>query len=278
MRRVLIAGCGYVGLELARRFAAIRWETTGVVRSLESVHRLREEPFRVVACDLTDSAETSNLLQAFRGTDLIVHCASSGHGGVESYEQVYLVGSRNLLALEPAKFIFTSSTSVYAQNSGESVSEESLAQPVRETGRILRKAEDLALAHPNGFVARLSGIYGPARSIILKRFFENTAIIEGGGDRIMNQIHRDDAASALQFLGVKQAIQAGIYNVSDDTPLMCREARAPATPETTNATIIRKYRVDSGSQTGMSTKTRPFGPNRRNSKPNPTSQANPHGQ
>lgn len=58
--------------------------------------------------------------------------------------------------------LFTSSTSVYAQNTGEWVTEESLAKPDRETGRILRETEELVLAH-RGCIARLAGIYGPAR-------------------------------------------------------------------------------------------------------------------
>jgi len=225
MRRVLIAGCGYVGRELARLFANHGWETTGLVRSMESVRRLSEEPFRAIACNLADPVETTTLLPTFKGIDLIVHCASSGHGGAESYEQVYLAGTRNLLELGPAKFIFTSSTSVYPQNRDEWISEENPAQPERETGKILRQAEELALSHVNGYVARLSGIYGPDRSIILKRFFENSAIIEGDGGRIMNQIHRDDAAGALYFLGDTVSLP-GIYNVTDDTPLSQKECYA----------------------------------------------------
>jgi nucleoside-diphosphate-sugar epimerase len=41
--------------------------------------------------------------------------------------------------------------------------------------------------------------------------------VEAGGNRIINQIHRDDAASAFLFLVTANA--RGIYNVVDDTPL-----------------------------------------------------------
>jgi nucleoside-diphosphate-sugar epimerase len=68
-------------------------------------------------------------------------------------------------------------------------------------------------------VARLAGIYGPARSFVLKAFLEGTATIEGnaGQGRILNQIHREDAASALAHLLVHPGL--GICNVVDDQPM-----------------------------------------------------------
>ena len=149
--------------------------------------------------------------------DVVVHCASSGQGGPEAYRQVYLEGSAHLLQeLAPRQMIFTSSTSVYAQVSGEWVSEESPAEPTAETGRILREAEELVLAH-GGAVLRLSALYGPGRSVLLRKFFSGEAVIEGDGARWINQIHREDAVEA--YLQVIERRAAGIYNVSDDRPL-----------------------------------------------------------
>lgn len=150
----------------------------------------------------------------------MVHCASSGRGGAEEYRRVYLEGARNLAEeLEPGIFVFASSTSVYAQTGGEWVTEESSAEPQRETGRILRESEELVLVR-GGTVARLAGIYGPGRSVLLQKFFDRTAVIEDGGKRWINQVHRDDAASALTQL-VERATR-GIFNVSDDTPIQQR--------------------------------------------------------
>jgi len=218
MRRVLIAGCGYVGRETARLFSEAGWDVTGLVRSEESVSLLSGAPFRVLSCDISDASATRDLLPDYKGSELVIHCASSSRGGADSYRRVYLEGARNLMALQPAKFIFTSSTSVYPQENGECVTEDSAANPERETGQILRETEDLVLAHAGGIVARLAGIYGPGRSILLKRFFEGNAVIEGQGERLLNQIHRDDAASALYSLGTNGST-SGIYNVSDDQPL-----------------------------------------------------------
>jgi shikimate kinase len=67
-------------------------------------------------------------------------------------------------------------------------------------------------------VARLAGIYGPGRSFLLRNLLEKKSVIEGndGQGRIINQIHRDDAASALAYLITHQL--TGIYNVVDDQP------------------------------------------------------------
>ncbi len=69
-----------------------------------------------------------------------------------------------------------------------------------------------------GVVARLVGLYGPGRSVLLKKFLSGEATLEAGGSRWLNQIHRDDAAAALRRLAEPDA-PPGIYNVSDGTPL-----------------------------------------------------------
>ncbi|HET6406631.1 MAG TPA: NAD-dependent epimerase/dehydratase family protein, partial [Chthoniobacteraceae bacterium] len=153
--------------------------------------------------------------------DAVIHCASSSRGGPDQYRQVYLEGARNLVsAFAPAHLIFTSSTSVYAQVDGSVVTEESPATPLRETGLILREAEDVIL-NAGGCVARLAGIYGPGRSVLLRKFFAGEAVIEEDGSRYVNQIHRDDAAAAL--LRLVEGRASGIYNVADDAPLTQRE-------------------------------------------------------
>lgn len=215
-RRILIAGCGFVGLETARCFANAGWDVLGCTHSEESAARLASRELRVMACDISDRAALAARAE-LQGLDAIIHCASSGRGGAEEYQRVYLEGARNLAeVLRPALLLFTSSTSVYAQTDGAWVTEESPAKPIRETGRILRAAEELVL-QSGGLVARVAGIYGPGRSVLLRKFFDGTATIEGDGVRWVNQAHRDDFAAALLFLVEQEA--RGIFNVSDDAPL-----------------------------------------------------------
>ena len=219
--RVLVAGCGYVGSVMARQFHALGWTVTAITRSAESAHALQGEPFQILACDIGDRAA----LAALGAFDAVISCVSSGRGGADVYRQIYLEGTQNLLdVLRPKRFLFTGSTSVYAQTDGEVVTEESPAEPLRETGQILRAAEALAL-QAGGTVARLAGIYGPGRWALLQKFLEGTAVIEGDGNRWINQIHRADAASALVFL-LTHPVPPGIYNVADGSPITQREVFA----------------------------------------------------
>ncbi|MEI9894465.1 MAG: NAD-dependent epimerase/dehydratase family protein [Chthoniobacter sp.] len=208
------------GSRPARLFVRRGWEVIGCTHSAESAAKLSGEAFQVIACDIGERAaveEHANL----GPFEAIVHCASSGRGGADAYRRVYLAGSRNLTAVfAPASLLFTSSTSVYAQTDGGWVTEDSPAEPDRETGRLLRETEDLVTAH-RGIVARLAGIYGPGRSVLLRKFFDGTVLIEGDGAKWINQAHRDDIAAALVHLVLARV--HGIFNVSDDQPLTQRE-------------------------------------------------------
>lgn len=217
--KVVIAGCGFLGEAAADLFYDKSCSVLGVCASEESVRRLAGKPYPVIARDISSRFTAP---QSWEETDALVHCASSAGGGPEAYRAIYLEGLKTCLeAFRPRRVVFTGSTSVYAQTGGEWVDEESETRPGRETGRVLLEAEALALAH-HGFAIRLSGLYGPGRSVLLRRFLCGEATIEGDGNRWINQIHRDDAAQAIIHLLLTGAAP-GLYNVSDDTPARQRD-------------------------------------------------------
>jgi len=214
MPRILIAGCGYVGSSTADLFHAAQWEVEGWTRSGHA-----EKPYPIRAVDISDRAAVAAAASAF---DAVLHCASSGGGGTESYRRIYVEGARNLISeLRPRTFLYTSSTSVYAQAGGEWVDEESATEPVHETGKILREAEEFVRQN-RGMVARLAGIYGPGRSALLRKFLSGEARIEAGTERYQNQAHRDDIAAALFHL-VDTPNELQIVNVTDDRPMTQRQ-------------------------------------------------------
>ncbi len=219
MAKVLIAGCGYVGLATAELLQAAKWEVEGWTHSAESAAQLSGKPYRVRAVDISNPAAVQAAASEF---EAVVHCASSGGGGAESYRRVYLDGARHLLTeLRPRRFVYTSSTSVYPQTGGEWVDEESAAEPSHETGRILRATEDFVRQN-GGWVARLAGIYGPGRSALLRKFMAGEARIDAGIPRYLNQVHRDDVAAALVLL-LRQPGDSQIVNVTDNEPLTQEE-------------------------------------------------------
>jgi nucleoside-diphosphate-sugar epimerase len=223
MPRVLIAGCGYIGQAAADLFHAAGWVVEGWTRSAESAASLSAKPYPVRVVDVSKPAQLAECRPAAAGFDAVVHCASSSGGDAEMYRKIYLDGARNLLeTFRRSKLLFTSSTSVYAQRDGSWVMEQSDAKPMRETSRVLLETERLVLAD-SGVVARLAGIYGPGRAALLKRFLNGTVIIDPENDRFVNQVHRDDIASALLLLLSREAEGAQIYNVVDDQPILQSE-------------------------------------------------------
>lgn len=209
LKRLLLIGHGYLGAAVASRFREAGWYVTPV-----SLHGGEG----VAACDVADASAVARLPVA----DAIVHCAASGRGGAEAYQRVYVDGCANLVRVFPGvPLLFTSSTSVYGQTDGSTVTESSPAEPDRETGELLLAAEK-TVKNAAGYVARLSGIYGPGRSVILRKFLAGEAVIEEDGRRFLNQIHRDDAAEAVFHL-LAGGAEPGIYNVSDSEPLGQRE-------------------------------------------------------
>ncbi len=200
MAKLLIAGYGFLGVALKREFAAAGWDVTTLSRSEGADIR----------CDLTVSEQVAAIPGSY---DLVIQCAASGGGGEDAYRAVYLHAAQNLLgSFAGGGVIFVSSTSVYPQTDHNEVTELSPAEPVTATGKILRQAEDVVLGS-GGSVARLSGLYGPGRCHILKAMLKGSARLDGDGRRMMNFVHRDDAATALRCMA-EASPRASIYNVS----------------------------------------------------------------
>ncbi|MGB0775762.1 MAG: NAD-dependent epimerase/dehydratase family protein [Akkermansiaceae bacterium] len=209
-RHLLIAGHGFLGHSLAEAFTQAGWLVTKTNRSGRD---------QAQCCDLSDPSAVHHLASAIT-PDVVIQCASTGGGGADAYRDVYLTSARNLhAAFLDARHVFVSSTSVYAQVDHSSVTEESEAEPTTETGKILRLAEEEVLSK-GGVVARLSGLYGEGRCHFLRQFLAGESRMDGKGDRVLNFIHRKDAASALLLLAETE--QGGIYNITA-TPSSQRE-------------------------------------------------------
>ncbi len=231
---VLVVGCGFTGLPLARRFEESGWEVSALTLSDVSARELGLEAFPVLAVDIGDREKLLKMPK--RVFDVVIHNASSGRGGAEAYQQVFYDGIINLCStLEFGHLIFTSSTSVYAQMDGSWVDEGSLTDPPAETGKILLCTEK-AVLDGAGTVARMAGLYGPGRCIPLQRLRAGEAKLEGEGERIMNMLYQSDAVSGLLLLAEKRC--SGIFNLVDDEPVsqlewfqyVCSELALPLPP------------------------------------------------
>jgi nucleoside-diphosphate-sugar epimerase len=223
---ILVIGLGYLGQPLADHLHAAGHQVVGITKSPGTAALLdAEHDYVALPCDISNRWELAHLATKISVPTAIIHCASSGRGGADAYRAVFLEATEHLHQFFPkSPILFTSSTSVYPQTDGSLVTEDSPAEPDRETGQILRQTEDLILSK-NGTVTRLAGIYGPERSVHLKKFLEGTATIEEDDShptRYLNQIHRDDIVSALALLLDTPEAAGQIYNIADDTPLTQR--------------------------------------------------------
>ena len=127
--RVLIAGCGYVGLPLGAELARNGHQVFGLRRSAGAVAEMKAAGIEPIIADLTQPATLAPWPANY---DWVVHCAAAGGGGVDQYRAVYLDGVKHLAAWllpMPLKFVYTSSTGVYSQSDGSIVDETSPTNP-----------------------------------------------------------------------------------------------------------------------------------------------------
>ena len=220
--RVLIVGCGYVGLPLGKELARQGHAVFGLRRSVLADAELQAAGITPLHADITRPETLARLPRDF---DWVVSCVAAG-GGAANYRRVYLDGTRNLLdwlaGMPPEKFVHIGSTSVYAQFDGSVVTEASPADPVAETSKILRQTEKVLLAAARGkfpaVILRVAGIYGPGRGHWVKQFLRGEARIEGDGSRWLNMIHRDDVVGCI-IAALNNGRAGEIYNASDDEPM-----------------------------------------------------------
>lgn len=222
--RVLIVGCGYVGLALGEELVRQGHTVSGLSRSRRREAELKAGGIAPLVADITLPESFCSLVL---GYDWVVYCVSASGGGAREYAQVYLEGTRHLLkwlsAAPPAKLVYTSSTSVFGQTDGSTVDETSPTVPEAATGKILLESEAALLqgASKTGFpavVLRVAGIYGPGRTYWLDQFRSGAARLEGGGGRIVNMIHRDDVVGAI--IAVLTHSRPGpVYNAVDNEPV-----------------------------------------------------------
>ncbi len=215
MARALIAGCGYVGSALAERLAGEGHEVWALRRSEAAA----PAGARAIRADLLDVDRLRALPSRI---EVVFYTASAGGGDDRAYRSAYVDGLRYLLAALEGhpirRFLYTSSTGVYAQSGGEWVDEDSLAEPEHFSGRRLLEGERLLLrSRFPAAVVRLAGIYGPGRSRLLERVSRGEAVLPGGSPVYANRIHRDDCAGVLRHLMALERPEA-LYVAADHDP------------------------------------------------------------
>ncbi|MFT3929441.1 MAG: NAD(P)H-binding protein [Spongiibacteraceae bacterium] len=193
---LLVVGCGDLGAAVAEYFAQRNWRVYGVRRSAAEISGVT-----MIAADVTQ-LESLRALSSLR-PDYVLIALTPGEFSDARYRAVYVDGARNILqAIDRSQIkrvFWVSSTSVYHQNDGEWVDENSPAQPQAFSGARLLEAEQVIAASglPHTSI-RFGGIYGPGRARLLWQLRSGKR--SAASLHYSNRIHRDDAVGVLHFL------------------------------------------------------------------------------
>ncbi len=190
---ILIAGCGYVGSHLGGLLADEGFHVWGLRRTAGEL----PPGITPVIADLNGLGELPAEI------DYVVFCAATGGGPESAYQDVFVDGLSALLERMPSvrRFVFVSSTGVYAQRAGEWVDEQSAAEPALVSGKYVLRAEQILRSAPMQTVAvRFAGIYGPGRIRLIRSLRGDKPAQVSHEPRYLNQIHRDDCCGVLRHL------------------------------------------------------------------------------
>lgn len=216
--RVVLLGCGDLGIRIGTTLAAAGHHVVGVRRNVAAL----PEQIEGMSADLT--ADDLPDLPA----DLLVIALAPDQRDEEGYRRTYLEAMRRGVEAVcrmrvPRRAVLVSSTSVYGDLQGD-LDERTAPAPSTARAEILLQSEALFQESlPAGAVLRFSGLYGTPGNRLINQVRRGENPDPG---RWTNRIHRDDAAAAVVHLLTRDDAPEGLYIGSDDEPCTAGAVRA----------------------------------------------------
>jgi nucleoside-diphosphate-sugar epimerase len=209
MPRLFVFGMGYSALAIASRVMREGWTVAGTTRSAESVGRLRQLGIEPV---LFDGAAPIDPAALARTTHLLASIPADPDDPALRHHAGTIAA---ISGLEWTGYLST--TSVYGVTDGSTVDEDYPCDPSSARGQRRLNAEHAWQGLPMpGHVFRLSGIYGPGRSVFETiRAGKAQRVVKPG--QAFNRIHVEDIATVVCASMAKPA-PGRIYNLADDLP------------------------------------------------------------
>lgn len=217
MKKIVIAGCGYIGSRVARLWQEQGAEVSCLVRSPETCAALAEEGCAARAVSLDDPAAVN--LPDMDGAILYYLIPPPGGGITDTRARRFIDTIQN--GPRPAKIIYMSATSVYSETGGGTVTEESPTEPHATMGKRRLDAERAFQGYGEAagvpvVILRVSGIYGPGR-LPLMQISQGQPLLREDESGPSNRIHADDLSAVCLAAAVRG--EAGeTFNVSDGHP------------------------------------------------------------
>jgi len=215
--RVLIVGCGDVGLRVARLLAP-RVRVLALTSQAARIAPLRAAGITPLLGNLDDARSLRRLAALGQR---VLHLAPPAPTGTTDQRSAQVLQALRLRPA-PLALVYGSTTGVYGDCQGEWVSEVRALQPQTERAHRRVDAESRVRhfgratgAHTR--VLRIPGIYAPDREggTPLARLQKGTPVLVRADDVYTNHIHSDDLARAC-LLALWRGRAQGVYNVNDD--------------------------------------------------------------
>ena len=215
MRRLLIIGCGDVGLRLAKVLRG-RWRIYALTHSPNRHSTLRAQGVVPMPGDL-DRPET---LQRIAGlAQDVVHLApppSSGARDTRTNNLIRVLGKGGSL---PQRLVYISTSGIYGDCGGDVIDETRRAQPSSERAKRRLDAEGQlrGWGAENGVlvsILRVPGIYSAGRLPIVRLKAGMPALVPEQ-DPYTNHIHADDLTRTV-LAALTRGRGGRAYNTSDD--------------------------------------------------------------
>lgn len=217
----LIVGCGYTGVRLAQRLQP-HWHVSATARSDRAAARLGAAAISVVRADLDIALPPGSLSTAAEDTAIAYLAPPPDTGTADPRLGNFLVA---LGPARPAMLLYVSTTGVYGDTRGATVTEESPLAPTNDRSRRRLAAERVAQAWCDArgvrcVVLRVPGIYGPGR-LPLERLSRGEPALRAEDSGPGNRIHVDDLVTAC-VAALERPVD-GAFNVTDGNPATTTE-------------------------------------------------------
>ncbi len=220
----MIVGCGYTGLRLALRLAP-SWQVVALTRSPASAAKPATAGLTVQCVDLDhaiDPKAADSIASAADGA-AIAYLAPPPERGADDPRVLRFLDA--LDETRPSVLLYLSTTGVYGDTGGGTVTEESPLNPGSDRARRRVAAERAVAAwcEPRGVrcvVLRVPGIYGPWR-LPTERLARGEAALRPEDAGPGNRIHVDDLVTAC-VAALERPLQ-GAINVGDGNPASTTE-------------------------------------------------------
>ena len=156
--------------------------------------------------------------------DYIIYCPTPDNYSELSYRNTYYDSLQRVLAVININslhtFFYISSTSVYAQQDGEWIDENSPTIPTSFSGKIILESEELLKKYTNKYIIlRFAGIYGGNSGNRFITSLKNREKVIINNLQYSNRIHIDDCARMILFL-IKNNIRQELYIGVDNHPCL----------------------------------------------------------